>query len=303
MDLEALLIEPFSARFMQRALLTAAMLGVSGALVGTVLVLRRLALVADSFGHALLPGVAIAWVLAGASLAAMGLGALAGGVFAVVVSMALSRGTRLKEDAAFGALFTILFALGAAILSSQATPTDLGHWLLGNILAITADDARLCAGALTLTLLAMAVGWRGVVLECFDRGFYRASGGASTVTHALILLVMTVNLIAALQAVGTVLSLGLFVLPAVSALLWCRSLPGVVLLAACLGPLGAVAGLLASYHLNAASGACMVLALGAVFAVSCLAGPYGIIRRRWRRRRHLAEHGAGDCAIDGHPHR
>ena len=297
MDLHALLIEPFTHRFMARALLVAILLGVSGALVGCVLILRRLALVADSFGHALLPGVAIAYLIAGPSLLALCLGGLVAGLVTALAAGVLSRVTRLKEDAAFGAMFVGLFALGAAILSRVAAPADLGHYLFGNILGVAAADARLAAAAAGITVLALAIGWRSVVLECFDRGFHRAAGGASATVHAAILMLTVLNLVAALHSVGLVLALGLFVLPAVTAQLWCERIGRLLLTAGLIGPLGAGLGLLLSYHLDLPSGASMVLVLGAGFALSALIAPHGVLRR-WRRRRgHQVEGGDDACTV------
>jgi zinc/manganese transport system permease protein len=296
-DLFLWLTEPMSQRFMARALVVTVLLGISGGLVGSVLVLRRLSLVADSFGHALLPGIAIAYLVAGPSLVALFLGGLTAGLITAAASALLTRLTRLKEDASFGALFVCLFAVGAAILSRVAAPADLTHYLFGNILGLGAADARLVALVTTITLVAVALGYRSLLLECFDRGFHRSAGGASATTHVVILLIAVLNLVAALQAVGVVLALGLFILPAVTAALWCDRFATQLLTAATVGAVGSTIGLFVSYHANLPSGACMVGSLGVIFLLSALAGQHGMLARLVRPPRHLTEDGHGDCAL------
>src|SRR5271167_1818236 len=174
MSAHDLLVAPFSYEFMRRGLTSAMLLGVSGGLLGCVLVLRRLALMGDALSHSLLPGVAAAWLLFGTSTTALFFGGLVAGLLTALGSALLSRLTRVKEDAAFGSLFIIFFGAGVALLSRLPTRLNLEHFLFGNILGVSAADLRLAAAASGATLLAFAVFHRSILLETFDPTFNRA---------------------------------------------------------------------------------------------------------------------------------
>ena len=147
------------------------------------------------------------------------LGALLAGLFTALASGFVSRLTRVKEDAAFGSLFLVLFAAGVALVSRLPTRVDLLHFLFGNILGVGPSDVALAGGAAALTVTVFALFRRSIVLETFDPVFHRATGGLGWLTHLGILALCVINLVAALQAMGVVLALGLFLLPAVTAYL------------------------------------------------------------------------------------
>lgn len=273
-------IEPFSYGFMQRGLLSAALLSLSGGLLGSILVLRRLALMGDALAHSLLPGVALAYLLFGANLLALFAGGLFAGLLTAGGSALLSRLTRVKEDAAFGSLFVIFFAAGIALVSTMRTRVDFMHFLFGNVLAVGGTDLLLSLGACGLTLGAFALFHRSILLETFDPVFHRATGGRGGVTHVALLSLTVLNLVAALQAMGIVLALGLFLLPAVTAYLWCDRLSKLLVTAVVVALGGSLIGIFFSYHTNLASGASIVLTLGAAFVVSAVISPrYGILAR------------------------
>lgn len=274
------LLEPFSYAFLQRGLLVAALLGLSGGLLGCILVLRRLSLMGDALSHSLLPGIGMAYLLFGPSLPALLLGALLAGLLTALGGGLVSRLTRIKEDAAFGSLFLVLFAAGVALVSRLPTRVDLLHFLFGNILGVGPSDVALAGGAAALTVTVFALFRRSIVLETFDPVFHRATGGHGWLTHLGILALCVINLVAALQAMGVVLALGLFLLPAVTAYLWCDRLPAMLAFSAITAVLGSVVGILVSYHAGLPSGAAIVLALGAFFLLSALGSPrYGIVAR------------------------
>lgn len=280
------LLEPFSYAFLQRGLLVAALLGLSGGLLGCILVLRRLSLMGDALSHSLLPGIGVAYLLFGPSVPALLLGALLAGLFTALASGLVSRLTRVKEDAAFGSLFLVLFAAGVALVSRLPTRIDLLHFLFGNILGVGPADVALSAGASTLTIAIFLLFRRSIVLETFDPVFHRATGGRGWLTHLGVLALCVVNLVAALQAMGVVLALGLFLLPAVTAYLWCDRFAQMLVVSAATAVLGSVVGILVSYHAGLPSGAAIVLALGAFFLLSALASPrYGVIARLRSSRR------------------
>jgi zinc/manganese transport system permease protein len=234
----------------------------------------------DALAHSLLPGIAFAYLLFGANLLALFLGGLFAGLITAAASALISRLTRVKEDAAFGSLFVIFFAVGIALVSTMRTRVDFLHFLFGNILAVSPGDLGLAAVACGLTLAVFGIFHRNVFLETFDPVFYRATGGRGGLTHVGLLCLVALNLVAALQAMGVVLALGLFLLPAVTAYLWCDRLRGLLLLSIGIAATGSLAGILLSYHANIPSGASIVLTLGAGFIVSALASPrYGIVAR------------------------
>jgi zinc/manganese transport system permease protein len=301
-DWLATLIAP-EHRFLWRAALLCVLLGVSASMLGCVLVVRRLSLMGDALAHSLLPGVGIAWLIVGTSLPALLVGGLTAGLVTAVASGLISRLTRVKEDAAFAALFITLFGLGVALVSKAGTPVDLLHFLFGNILAVGPQDLWLAAGVSTLTITVFAVFYRSILLECFDSGYHRASGGWSTATHLGLLALVVLNLVAALHALGGVLALGLFMLPAVTAYLWCDRWGRMLTFAAVYAISGALIGLWLSVQAGLASGPAMVLVLGAGFLVSCAIGPrHGLLRRFLQPAHHHREESEEQCEMPGHRH-
>lgn len=282
MSLHELLIAPFQYEFMQRGVLSAVLLSVSGGLLGCILVLRRLALMGDALSHSLLPGIGLAWLLFGPSTTALFFGALVAGLLTALGSALLSRLTRVKEDAAFGSLFVVFFGAGVALISKLPTRLNLSHFLFGNVLGVTGADVRITAAISAATLLLFAVFYRSILLETFDPVFHRATGGHGGLVHFGFLALTVLNLVSALQTMGIVLALGLFLLPAVSAYLWCDHFFRMLLLSVGLALVCSVAGILLSYHAGLASGAAIVLCLGGVFVGSVLLSPrYGAVGRLW----------------------
>ena len=288
--------------FMWRAVLMCGLLGVSASLLGCVLVVRRLSLMGDALAHSLLPGIGVAWLVCGTSVTALLAGGVVAGLMTALARALISRLTRLKEDAAFAALFITLFAAGVVLVSRLGTPIDLMHFLFGNILGLGDDDLALAAGVSTATVTVFALFYRSILLECFDPAFHRASGGWSAATHLGLLALTVLNLVAALHALGSVLAIGLFMLPAVSANLWCDRWGRMLAWAASYAVVGSIVGLYISYQAHLASGPCMVAVLGGGFLISSLISPSHGLMRRWRRSTvHHREGTAERCAQPGGP--
>ncbi len=282
-------IVPFSYGFMQRGLASALLLSLSGGLLGSILVLRRMALMGDALSHSLLPGIAVAWLFFGPSTTALFVGALVAGLLTALGSAFLSRLTRIKEEAAFGSLFLICFAAGVALLNKLPTRLNLSHFLFGNILGVSASDVTLAGAVSVLTFTVFVVFFRNILLETFDPIFHRATGGRGAIVHAGLLCLIVLNLVAALQTMGVVLALGLFLLPAVSAYLWCDHLVRMLLLAVAIAVLASVGGILLSYHAGLPSGAAIVLCLGAAFLISAIGSPHHGLIYRGRAAPHAGE--------------
>lgn len=281
--------EPLGYDFIRRGLLSAILLSVSGGLLGSVLVLRRMALMGDALSHSLLPGLALAWFFFGKSPLALLAGALLAGLLTALGSALVSRLTRLKEDAAFGSFFLIAYATGIALVSTAGTRVDLVHFLFGNILGVGREDIVLTACAASMTVLTFAAFRRGIVLELFDPTFARATGLGGGFLHIGFLALTVLNLVAALQTMGVVLALGLFLLPAASAYLWCDRFLWMLVLSISFGAIGSFAGVLLSYQTGVPSGPGIVLCLGFVFLVSAFLSPqHGLVRSlraSWREAR------------------
>ncbi|MDK2972569.1 MAG: zinc/manganese transport system permease protein [Candidatus Sumerlaeota bacterium] len=274
-DLVSFFAEPLGYQFMVRGLLISIMIGISGGILGCVLIQRRMALMGDALAHSLLPGMGIAYLLFGAGMWSLFSGALMAGILTAAGSSLIGRMTRLKEDTAFGTLFIIFFGTGVAIVSLARSRVriDLMHFLFGNILGISSPDLWLAWGVTTVTLLLFALFYRHIVLETFDPDFYRATGRNAWLVHAGLLLLVVLNLVAALQAMGIVLALGLFLLPAASATLWFRHWGRTLAMSAVLAVLGSALGLFLSFHLSIPSGPAVVGVLGVFFLLSVLVGP------------------------------
>ncbi|MFT4184845.1 MAG: metal ABC transporter permease [Rhizobium sp.] len=266
--------------FMRRALIACLCLGLGSGPIGVFLMLRRMSLMGDAMSHAVLPGAAIGYLIAGSlSLTAMGLGGLVAGLSVALLSGLVSRMTVLQEDASFASFYLTSLALGVLIVSLRGSNIDLLHVLFGTILAIDAPALYQIGAITSLTLLTLAVIYRPLVMECFDPGFLRAVGGRGPVYHVLFLLLVVLNLVASFQALGTLMAVGLMMLPAAIAQLWSRSLPAMMAIATATAAASGYVGLIASYHLEFASGPTIIITASIIYGFSILFAPSGIARR------------------------
>jgi len=273
-----LLFGPFlEFGFMRRALVAACCLALGCGPVGVFLHLRRMTLVGDAMQHAILPGVAAGFMLAGLSTLAMSAGGLLAGLMVAFAAGAVSRGTHLREEAAFGAHYMIALALGVTLISIRGSAVDLMHVLFGNVLAVDDSALVMVAGASSLTLLILALAYRPMVADCFDPAFMRQVGAGRWMQY-LFLTLLVVNLVAGFQALGTVMALGFIILPAVTASFWARSVWRMMAIAAGLAVLSAYLGLLMSFHVAAPSGPLIVLAAGGAYLASLVLAPRGSLR-------------------------
>jgi zinc/manganese transport system permease protein len=282
------LIGPFADfPFMRRALAGCAAIALGAAPVGVFLVLRRMSLIGDAMAHAILPGAAIAFLFAGFSLLWMTVGGLAAGLIVALLSGAVARTTAIKEDASLASFYLLSLSLGVLIVSTEGSNVDLMHVLFGTVLAL--DDAAVItlASIATLTVFTLALVYRPLVVECFDPGFGRAVGGAGALIHFVFLALVVLNLVGGFQALGTLMAVGLMMLPAASARFWSDTLGGQMAAAAALGLLSAWAGLLVSFHFDAPSGPAIILTCGVFYLVSLGFGPRDSLIQRVLAWRHL----------------
>ena len=281
------IIEPFVAYgFMRRALIASLALALGCGPIGVLLVLRRMSLMGDAMSHAILPGAAIGFLLAGLSLPAMSLGGLIAGLCVALAAGVVSRTTQLKEDASLAGFYLTSLALGVLIVSARGSNVDLLHVLFGTILAVDAPALMLVAAISSLTLLTLAVIWRPLIAECFDPGFLRAVGGGGSIFHVVFLALVVLNLVAGFQSLGTLMAVGLMMLPAAAARLWARNVWSLTVIAVLVAFLSGLIGLLASYNFSTASGPSIILTAGFVYLGSIVFGGNGGIVQRYFPRPH-----------------
>jgi len=289
MTLYTYTLQPFvDYGFMRRALAACAALALGGAPLGVFLVLRRMALIGDAMSHAILPGVSLAFLFFGLSLTAMTLGGLAAGLLVAFAAGVVTRLTPLKEDASFTGAYLISLALGVLIISMRGNSIDLMHVLFGNVLAVGNESLLLVTTIATVSLLTLAAIYRSLIVEWFDPGFMRAAGGNGAAMHQLFLGLVALNLVSAFQALGTLMALGVMVLPAIAARFWSRTVDGTIAFAIGFGMCASFIGLLLSYHYGAPSGPAIVLTAGIFYVFSVIFGRYGSITARFFRQRHYA---------------
>jgi zinc/manganese transport system permease protein len=291
-DIHSILIAPFADfAFMRRALIACMALSLGAGPVGIFLVLRRMSLTGDALSHAILPGAAIGFLVAGYSLWAIGLGGALAGVTVILLSALVSRLTILKEDASLAAFYLTSLAMGVMIVSVAGSGVDLLHLLFGSILAVDGAGLALVAALSSVTMFAMAVIYRPLVVESFDPVFMRSIGGPGALVHSIYLVLVVLNLVAGFQVLGTLMSVGLMMLPAASARLWTNSLPGMMLISVGAGIAASLAGLLISFHADWPSGPAIILSASAIYVASLIFGLEGGVLWRFIRGRHIHEPG------------
>jgi zinc/manganese transport system permease protein len=274
--LHDLFIAPFAEfEFMQRALAGSFALAIGAGPIGVFLMLRRMSLVGDAMAHAILPGAAIGFLLSGLNLFAMTAGGLVAGFVVAFSAGLIARMTDMKEDASLAAFYLMSLALGVTIVSVKGTNIDLLHVLFGTVLALDDQTLLLIAVNATITLIVLAVIYRPLVVECVDPGFLRSVSGAGGPVHLAFLALVVVNLVSGFHALGTLLAVGIMMLPAAVARFWARDITAMILIAVATGCLSGYAGLLLSFHTSVPSGPAIILVAGMIYALSVTFGRVG----------------------------
>lgn len=273
--------------FMRRALVGVFALALGAGPVGVFLMLRRMSLVGDAMAHAILPGAAIGFLVSGLNLFAMTAGGLLAGFVVALLSGLIARLTELKEDAALAAFYLISLALGVTIVSLKGTNIDLLHVLFGSVLALDDQTLVLIATITSMTLLVLALIYRPLVIECVDPGFLRSVSGAGAPTHLAFQALVVMNLVGGFHALGTLLAVGLMMLPAAVGRFWARDMTRMILLATATAMASGYAGLLLSFHAGVPSGPAVILVAGVLYALSVAFGSFGGLVRQAFPGRHL----------------
>ncbi len=271
-----LVLAPFADfGFMRRALVGVIALALGAGPIGIFLMLRRMSLMGDAMAHAILPGAAIGYLLGGLSLGFMTAGGLVAGFAVALLAGALARVTVLREDATLASFYLLSLAGGVVLLSVKGSNLDLLHVLFGSVLAL--DDATLVllVSASSISLIVLALIFRPLVLECVDPVFLASVNGHGRRVHLMFLGLLTLNLVAGFHALGTLLAVGLMMLPAVAARFWCRGIGTLIVTATGIGMLSGLIGILLSYHSGLPTGPSIILTAGVFYAGSILFGPQG----------------------------
>ena len=272
--------EPLQYAFMRDALLVGAMVAALCAVLSCFLILKGWSLMGDAISHAVLPGIVLAYI-AGLPLA---IGAFAAGLFCAVGTGFIKRNSRIKEDTVMGVVFTGLFAFGLVLFSRTPSDMHLDHILLGSILGITPSQMWQSLGLGGVVLGVTLALRRDLLLICFDPGQARVMALPDRFLNYLLLGLLSLAIVVSLQAVGIILVVAMLVTPGSIAHLWTDRFDRMLAIAVTAAVGSTVIGIFTSYHIDASTGACVVLAQALLFAGSLLFAPkYGIIGRRAQR--------------------
>ncbi len=275
------ILAPLRYQFMQHGMLASIMVGVLCAVIGCYVVLRGMAFLGDALAHAILPGVAVAYLFKGDLL----VGALVAAVLAALAIGAFSQHGQVKEDTAIGIVFAAALALGVALMSSaKSYTTDLTHILFGNVLGVGERDLWLIAGLAVAVLLVVVLLYKEFLLVSFDPVLAATQQLPLGLLRNLMLVLLALTVVISLQTVGIGLVAAMLVTPAATAYLLARRLPAMMLISAAIGAASGVAGLYLSFYINVASGAAIVLVCTGFFLLAYLFAPrrgilWGLKRR------------------------
>jgi len=287
-DVYQFLLGPFvDYAFMRRALVACLALAIGAGPIGVFLVLRRMSLMGDAISHAVLPGVAVGYMISGLSLWAMSLGGVIAGLIVALLSGLTSRATGMKEDASLAGFYLTSLALGVLLVSLRGSSIDLLHILFGSILAVDDQGLLFVVGVATFSTLTLSIIFRPLVVECFDPVFARAIGAGSNWIYAAFLGLVVLNLVAAFQALGTLMAVGLMMLPALAARFWSEDISHIIVIATAVAIASSIIGLLVSFHTEIASGPAIVLTAAVLYLLSIIAGSHSGLLARWLRRPHF----------------
>ena len=262
-------------------------LALGGAPLGVLLIARRMSLVGDALSHGILPGAALAYLIAGPDPVAMTVGALIAGFVVAGLSSLLARTQRLPEDAAFAVFYLSALAFGVLILGRNANAEVVFDLLFGAAKGLDATALLISAGAATATLFALALFIRGFLAESADPVFMRASGLPGGLLHLLLLLLVALNLVAGFRAFGALMTVGLMMIPAAASRFWARSYVGQAGAAILISAVSSGAGLILAHRFEVEPGATMTLTAASLFALSALVGSNNGLLQNLPGRTHL----------------
>ncbi|EJF82057.1 metal ABC transporter permease [Bartonella doshiae] len=263
--------------FMQNALIGSILLSISACPIGVFLMLRGMSLTGDAISHAILPGVATAFLFCGFSLISMTLGGIVAGIIVTLATALTSRNSFQKEDASMTVFYLIALATGVIIISLKNATIDLLHLLFGSVLALDTQALWLIATIMLITMCSLCILWRALVVESFDPLFFKSLSPLSKYVHISLLGLVVLNLVGGFQSLGTLLSVGIMMIPAISARFWLSRLGPICVLSTFFGITASICGLLLSFHLSLPSGPAIIIAAGFIYFLSCFISPRGLL--------------------------
>lgn len=265
------LIEPLQSSFMQRALVIAVLVGIVCAIVGSYLMVQRLALLGDAISHSVLPGLAIAFMI-GADIF---VGAFIAGVLSTVVITFIRTRSPIKEDAAMGIVFSAFFALGITLITiiQKDNKIDLNHFLFGNILGVTAEEVRNTAIISAIVVTVVVLLYKELLFYTFDPLGAQAAGLPVNLLNFGLMVLIALTIVASLTAVGVILVLALLITPGATAYLLVKRLNQMMILGAAIGIVASISGMYISYYFNLPSGPAIVLVTSGFFTLALLFSP------------------------------
>lgn len=271
-----LFVEPFvKFEFMRRAMFGCLVIAAGAAPLGVFLMLRRMSLTGDVMAHAILPGAAIGYLVGGFSLSVLTFGGIIAGFVVALLSGLIARTTILKEDASLATFYLISLALGVLIISIRGDNIDLIHILFGSVLALNDGALLLLCSVTTFTMLSLALLFRLILMESVDPQFLASLSRLGAVAHYCFLALVVLNLVAGFHAMGSLMIIGIMLLPAATARFWARSVGTLILIAFLTGAASSLLGLLASFHFSVPSGPAIILTAGLFHLISLFIGREG----------------------------
>ncbi len=267
----------YEFHFLQNALITALMIGIVSGVVGCFIILRGMSLMGDAISHAVLPGVALSYLL-GINFF---IGAIFFGLLSSVIITFIKNNSTIKGDTAIGITFSSFLALGVILIGVANSSTDLFHILFGNILAVQDLDKWLTLGVSTLVLALILLFFKELLITSFDPTMAKAIGMNVSFYHYLLMILLTLVSVTAMQSVGTILIVALLITPAATAYLYTNSLKRMMILSSTLGAISSVLGLFIGYSFNIAAGSSIVLTSAVLFVGGFLTSPKQDFIRKW----------------------
>ncbi|MED1863439.1 iron/zinc/copper transport system permease protein [Fictibacillus halophilus] len=276
----------FQYEFLQKALFTSVIVGIICGIVGCFIILRGMALMGDAISHAVLPGVAISYML-GINFF---FGAVITGVLTAIGIGYVSQNSRIKHDMAIGIMFTSMFAVGIVIITMMKSSADLYHILFGNVLAVRMSDMWITLGIGVLVIGLVVLFYKELLVSTFDPTMAQSYGLPNKWIHYCLMAVLTMVTVASLQTVGIVLVVAMLITPAATAYLLTNRLSVMIYLSALIGVISSVFGLYFSFTYNLASGATIVLVSAFLFALAFFFSPsQGIVWKAYKSRKNRLE--------------
>lgn len=259
----------YEFHFLQNSLVTAVVIGIVSGAVGCFIILRGMSLMGDAISHAVLPGVAISYIL-GINFF---VGAIIFGLLSSIIITFIKNNSIIKGDTAIGITFSSFLALGVILIGVANSSTDLFHILFGNILAVQDIDKWLTIGVSGIVLIVIILFFKELLITSFDHLMARAIGMKVNLYHYLLMVLLTLVSVTAMQSVGTILIVAMLITPAATAYLYTNSLRKMIILSSSLGAVSSVLGLFIGYSFNIAVGSCIVITSAIIFAISFLVSP------------------------------